>query len=66
MRHREGRRMGRIGWLRAAVLRANDGIVSTSSLVAGVAAAGAIRNDEPCGTPDHKTAVGTASSRRSP
>jgi VIT1/CCC1 family predicted Fe2+/Mn2+ transporter len=33
--------MSRIGWLRAAVLGANDGIVSTSSLVLGVAASGA-------------------------
>jgi VIT1/CCC1 family predicted Fe2+/Mn2+ transporter len=35
----------RIGWLRAAVLGANDGIVSTASLVVGVAAANAVRND---------------------
>ena len=35
----ERHRTGRIGWLRAAVLGANDGIVSTSSLVIGVAAA---------------------------
>jgi len=35
----------RIGWLRAAVLGANDGIVSTASLVVGVAAAGAARGD---------------------
>lgn len=41
MRHRERHRTQRIGWLRAAVLGANDGIVSTASLVAGVAAAGA-------------------------
>jgi len=39
--HREWPRTGRIGWLRAAVLGANDGIVSTASLVLGVAAAGA-------------------------
>jgi len=38
-RHLERHRTGRIGWLRAAVLGANDGIVSTSSLVLGVAAA---------------------------
>jgi VIT1/CCC1 family predicted Fe2+/Mn2+ transporter len=38
-RHRERHRGDRIGWLRAAVLGANDGIVSTSSLVLGVAAA---------------------------
>jgi VIT1/CCC1 family predicted Fe2+/Mn2+ transporter len=37
-RHSEGHRAGRIGWLRAAVLGANDGIVSTASLVVGVAA----------------------------
>jgi VIT1/CCC1 family predicted Fe2+/Mn2+ transporter len=35
----EQHRMGRIGWLRAAVLGANDGIVSTASLVVGVAVA---------------------------
>ncbi|GAB4124917.1 MAG: VIT family protein [Roseiflexaceae bacterium] len=35
----------RIGWLRAAVLGANDGIVSTASLVVGVAAANATRSD---------------------
>ena len=39
MRHREWHRTDRIGWLRAAVLGANDGIVSTASLVIGVAAA---------------------------
>lgn len=39
MRHSELHRAHRIGWLRAAVLGANDGIVSTSSLVIGVAAA---------------------------
>ena len=41
MRHSEGHKTQRIGWLRAAVLGANDGIVSTASLVLGVAAAGA-------------------------
>lgn len=40
-RHSEFHRTERIGWLRAAVLGANDGIVSTASLVLGVAAAGA-------------------------
>ena len=40
-RHTERHRTDRIGWLRAAVLGANDGIVSTSSLVIGVAVAGA-------------------------
>ena len=39
MRHAERHRSQRIGWLRAAVLGANDGIVSTASLVVGVAAA---------------------------
>ena len=38
--HAEGHRVERIGWLRAAVLGANDGIVSTASLIVGVAAAG--------------------------
>lgn len=38
MRHIEGHRTNRIGWLRAAVLGANDGIVSTASLIVGVAA----------------------------
>jgi len=41
MRHIEKHRNHRIGWLRAAVLGANDGIVSTASLVLGVAAADA-------------------------
>src|SRR3989304_415100 len=35
MRHKERHRAERIGWLRAAVLGANDGIVSTASLVVG-------------------------------
>jgi vacuolar iron transporter family protein len=39
MRHREQHRSSRIGWLRAAVLGANDGIVSTASLIVGVASA---------------------------
>ncbi|MGH9463982.1 MAG: VIT1/CCC1 transporter family protein [Vicinamibacteria bacterium] len=43
-RHRERHRTERIGWLRAAVLGANDGIVSTASLVVGVAAAEAARS----------------------
>ncbi len=38
-RHKERHRAERVGWLRAAVLGANDGIVSTASLVLGVAAA---------------------------
>ncbi|MDH3519984.1 MAG: VIT family protein [Myxococcales bacterium] len=45
MRHREFHRTDRIGWLRAAVLGANDGIVSTASLVVGVAAAEASRSN---------------------
>jgi VIT1/CCC1 family predicted Fe2+/Mn2+ transporter len=40
-RHHERHRLQRIGWLRAAVLGAHDGIVSTASLLVGVAAAGA-------------------------
>lgn len=49
-RHAEHHRSDRIGWLRAAVLGANDGIVSTASLVLGVAAAGA----------DHRTVLLTS------
>jgi VIT1/CCC1 family predicted Fe2+/Mn2+ transporter len=41
MRHKEVHRSERIGWLRAAVLGANDGIVSTASLILGVAGSGA-------------------------
>lgn len=40
MFHTESHRTEHIGWLRAAVLGANDGLISTSSLVVGVAAAG--------------------------
>jgi len=40
MRHPEHHKIHRSGWLRAAVLGANDGIVSTASLIVGVAAAG--------------------------
>jgi len=43
VRHSETHRTHRVGWLRAAVLGANDGIVSTASLVLGVAAAEASR-----------------------
>ena len=43
--HREEHRTERIGWLRAAVLGANDGIVSTASLVVGVAAASTGRSE---------------------
>jgi VIT1/CCC1 family predicted Fe2+/Mn2+ transporter len=43
--HPESHLVGRIGWLRAAVLGANDGIVSTASLIVGVAAAAATQHD---------------------
>ena len=39
--HVENHQVSRIGWLRAAVLGANDGIVSTASLIVGVASAAA-------------------------
>jgi len=45
MPHNEMHRSHRIGWLRAAVLGANDGIVSTASLVIGVAAAGSAHHE---------------------
>jgi VIT1/CCC1 family predicted Fe2+/Mn2+ transporter len=45
VRHQEWHRTERIGWLRAAVLGANDGIVSTASLVVGVAAANAASDE---------------------
>jgi VIT1/CCC1 family predicted Fe2+/Mn2+ transporter len=45
LRHIEDHRTGRINWLRAAVLGANDGIVSTASLIVGVASARADRPD---------------------
>jgi VIT1/CCC1 family predicted Fe2+/Mn2+ transporter len=44
-RHQERHRTERVGWLRAAVLGANDGIVSTASLVVGVAAANAATSE---------------------
>ncbi|MGE3142217.1 MAG: VIT1/CCC1 transporter family protein [Hyphomonadaceae bacterium] len=44
-RHIERHAVSRVGWLRAAVLGANDGIVSTASLVVGIAAAGAAKGD---------------------
>jgi VIT1/CCC1 family predicted Fe2+/Mn2+ transporter len=44
-RHKERHGIERVGWLRAAVLGANDGIVSTASLVLGVAAANATHHD---------------------
>jgi VIT1/CCC1 family predicted Fe2+/Mn2+ transporter len=43
MIHTEGHRTHRIGWLRAAVLGANDGLLSVSSIVVGVAASGTAR-----------------------
>src|SRR5689334_17558300 len=43
--HKEIHVVERIGWLRAAVLGANDGIISTASLILGVASAAASRND---------------------
>lgn len=43
--HRERHLVARIGWLRAAVLGANDGIVSTASLITGVAAAAADKSE---------------------
>lgn len=45
MSHHEDHRAHRVGWLRAAVLGANDGIVSTASLIIGVAAAGATHSN---------------------
>lgn len=43
MRHRERHRTAHIGWLRASVLGANDGLISTASLVIGVASSGSAR-----------------------
>ena len=43
--HIERHRVSRVGWLRAAVLGANDGLVSTASLIVGVAAADATRGE---------------------
>lgn len=45
MSHHEAHRAHRIGWLRAVVMGANDGIVSTASLIIGVAAAGAVKEN---------------------
>ena len=45
MSHIEVHRVNRVGWLRAAVLGANDGIVSTASLIIGVAAASSAQGD---------------------
>jgi vacuolar iron transporter family protein len=45
MRQREQHRTQQVGWLRAAVLDANDGIVSAASLVVGVAAANSTRHE---------------------
>lgn len=43
--HRENHNIDKVGWLRAAVLGANDGIVSTASLIVGVAAAGTMQHE---------------------
>ncbi len=43
--HGEMHIVDRIGWLRAAVLGANDGIISTASLMVGVAGAAAVKSD---------------------
>src|SRR5690242_2374014 len=43
--HPESHLVGRIGWMRAAVLGANDGIISTASLIVGVAAAATSQNE---------------------
>jgi VIT1/CCC1 family predicted Fe2+/Mn2+ transporter len=43
-RHSEGHTSSKLGWLRAAVLGANDGLLSTSSLVIGVASASTTRS----------------------
>lgn len=43
--HKESHLVKRIGWLRAAVLGANDGIISTASLILGVASAGGSKSD---------------------
>ena len=42
--HPENHLIGRIGWLKAAMLGANDGIISTASLIVGVAAAAATQH----------------------
>ena len=44
-KHSEQHFVGRIGWMRAAVLGANDGIISTASLIVGVASAAATQSD---------------------
>ena len=43
--HKESHLVKRIGWLRAAVLGANDGIISTASLILGVASAGGSKSN---------------------
>jgi len=45
MRHVEKHKIQHLGWLRAAVLGANDGIISTASLILGVLATGATSNN---------------------
>jgi vacuolar iron transporter family protein len=44
-RHQESHLVSRIGWLRAAVLGANDGIISTASIILGVASAASSKSD---------------------
>jgi hypothetical protein len=63
--HPENHLVDRIGWLRAAVLGANDGIVSTASLIVGVAAAAAAQNDVLLAAIDRAPAS-TSPSARSP
>ncbi len=45
MSHKERHLVSRIGWMRASILGANDGIISTSSLIVGVASAGAAQSE---------------------
>ena len=61
VRHLERHRTEHIGWLRAAVLGANDGILSTASLVLGVAAA--VRTARDGTVEDARIALGAVSSR---
>ena len=46
VKHSEKHRTHRIGWLRAAVLGANDGIVSTASLIVGVSRLFGLRTEK--------------------
>ena len=69
-RHAERHLVARIGWLRAAVLGANDGLVSTASLIVGVAAAEAATGPGHDGHPSvhtwHRDLPQRSSSIRSP